>query len=74
LFGGVCALLIALDLVRHPQQMWIMNVVWPVTALFGSAWIVWQYLKYGRASHQQAMDSSVRRRDRLKRLVIALFN
>jgi hypothetical protein len=25
-----------------------MNVVWPVTALFGTGWIVWQYFKYGR--------------------------
>jgi hypothetical protein len=26
--------------------MWIMNLVWPVTALFGSAWILWQYFQY----------------------------
>ena len=35
--------------------MWIMNIVWPVTALFGSAWILWQYFAYGRlGSRQQA--------------------
>ncbi len=28
--------------------MWIMNVVWPVTALFGTVLVVWQYLVYGR--------------------------
>ena len=39
--AGICALVIAADELRRPQQMWIMNVVWPVTALFGSvAWLV----------------------------------
>ena len=47
-FGVVSAAIIALDLLRHPQHMWIMNIVWPVTALFGTAWIVWQYFSYGR--------------------------
>ena len=33
--------MIVIDELRHPQQMWIMNVVGPVTALFGSvAWLV----------------------------------
>jgi hypothetical protein len=53
--GALCAAVIAADLVRHPQHMWIMNVVWPVTALFGTVWIVWQYFTYGRlAEHAQA--------------------
>jgi uncharacterized membrane protein YqaE (UPF0057 family) len=53
--GGVCALIIAADEVRHPQHMWIMNVVWPVTALFGTVWVVWQYFQYGRlATHERA--------------------
>ena len=53
--GFVCALIIAVDEVRHPQHMWIMNVVWPVTALFGSVWIIWQYFTYGRlATHERA--------------------
>ncbi len=53
--GALCALFIALDVLRHPQHMWIMNVVWPVTALFGTLWIVWQYFAYGRlATHAKA--------------------
>ncbi|CCD87281.1 conserved membrane protein of unknown function [Bradyrhizobium sp. ORS 285] len=51
--GVVCALIIAIDVVRHPQQMWIMDVVWPVTALFGSVWVVWQYFAYGRLATQK---------------------
>lgn len=46
--GGICASIIAVDEWRHPQNMAIMNLVWPVTALFGSVWIVWQYFAYGR--------------------------
>ena len=34
ILGGVCAAIIAIDLVKHPQKMWIMNVVWPITALY----------------------------------------
>lgn len=46
--GALCLLIVVFDLLKHPQHMWIMNVVWPVTALFGSVWIVWQYFRYGR--------------------------
>lgn len=34
--GGVCALIICVDEMRRPQKMWIMNLVWPLTSLFGS--------------------------------------
>jgi Domain of unknown function (DUF4396) len=57
--GGVCALVILLDLVLgHRQQMWIMNVVWPVGALFGTVFVLWAYYKYGRlASHRNVMQA-----------------
>ena len=32
--AGACALAVALDLFSHPQPMWIMNLVWPLTALW----------------------------------------
>jgi len=49
------ALLIAVDVARHPQRMWIMNIVWPVVALFGSFLAVWGYFAYGRlAARRQA--------------------
>jgi hypothetical protein len=41
LLGAVVAAIIAADELKHPQHMWIMNVVWPVTALFGTVWIAW---------------------------------
>jgi hypothetical protein len=61
LFGAICAAVIAFDLTRHPQQMWIMNVVWPVTALFGTAWILWQYLTHGRLATRRCGDAVPRR-------------
>ena len=55
IFGAVSAAIIAIDVGRHPQHMWIMNIVWPITALFGTGWILWQYFTYGRlATHQLA--------------------
>ncbi len=42
------ALAIAIDEVRHPQKMWIMNIVWPVTALYFSVFAVWGYFRMGR--------------------------
>ncbi len=41
-------MLIAADLLRHKQPMWIMNLVWPVTALFGSVLVLGLYVAYGR--------------------------
>jgi hypothetical protein len=47
LAGGVAiAILIALDEVRHPQHMWIMNLVWPICALFGTVFVLGAYLAY----------------------------
>lgn len=31
-----CSAIIVIDEMRDPQHMWIMNIVWPATALFGS--------------------------------------
>lgn len=45
-----CAVVIAADECRRPQPMWIMNVVWPITALFGSGLWLWFYFRHGRAS------------------------
>jgi hypothetical protein len=39
--------------------MWIMNVVWPVTALFGTVWIIWQYFSYGRLAAHEKMHAAM---------------
>ncbi len=51
--GLLCATAIALDEYQHPQPMWIMNLVWPLTALFGSVAVAWFYWSFGRSSGQQ---------------------
>ena len=34
---------------RHPQHMWIMDVVWPVTGLYAGPLALWGYYTFGRA-------------------------
>jgi hypothetical protein len=46
--GLVSAVVIGLDLLRHPQSMWIMNVVWPLTGLYSGLLGLWAYFRYGR--------------------------
>ena len=54
LLGGVCAAFIGLDVIRRPQKMSIMNVVWPTTALFGTVLTLWLYRRYGRLKARDA--------------------
>lgn len=56
LLGVACALGIAVDVLRHPQRMGVMNVVWPVTALFGTVLALWAYGRWGRLSTQEAIE------------------
>ncbi|HEY3705039.1 MAG TPA: DUF4396 domain-containing protein [Terracidiphilus sp.] len=49
------ALWIGLDELRHPQHMGIMNVVWPVSALYFSVFAVWAYYPLGRKKTREAM-------------------
>jgi hypothetical protein len=43
-----------IDEMRHPQPMWIMNIVWPVVALFGTVLTIWAYFRYGRLITMEA--------------------
>jgi Domain of unknown function (DUF4396) len=51
-----CALWIAADELRHPQAMAIMNVVWPVTALYLSVFALWGYSRIGRKKTKRALS------------------
>lgn len=51
--AGVCAVLVAIDLVRFPQPMAIMNWVWPITALYGGPVALWMYARLGRPSARE---------------------
>ena len=49
-----CAVWIALDEWREPQAMAVMNVVWPVTALYFSVFAVWAYYRLGKRRSRHA--------------------
>ncbi len=60
--AGVCALIIVIDLLRgHKQHMWIMNIVWPVTALYSGPLGLWAYFSVGRLSSQRIMQEAQNR-------------
>ena len=50
-----CALIIAIDEARRPQKMFIMNLVWPITALYFSVFALWFYFRIGRPMARDAM-------------------
>ena len=51
-----CALFIVADELRHPQKMAIMDVVWPVSALYFSVFAVWAYFRWGRKKARDTME------------------
>jgi len=55
--AGICALVIAIDELRRPQKMWIMNIVWPLTALFGSVLWLAAYVAWGRGPASGDVDA-----------------
>lgn len=58
--GLICATIVLIDVIRRPQQMWIMNLVWPINALFGTIITLAAYFIYGqlaaRATAQRARE------------------
>jgi len=49
LVGFLAGVIIVADECGRPQRMWIMNLVWPLCALFGSVLWLWFYFRHGRA-------------------------
>lgn len=49
----VSAIVIAVAIARTPQKMWIMNIVWPVTALYFSVFAVWAYFAMAQSRRPQ---------------------
>lgn len=48
LTGLVCSLILIIDVIRHPQMMKVMNVVWPINGWFLGPAALWTYFKWGR--------------------------
>ena len=57
--SGLCALIIASDILRgNRQHMWIMNIIWPITALYSGPLGLWAYFAVGRLSTYRAMQET----------------
>lgn len=51
-----CALIIAVDEAVRRQEMWIMNLVWPLCALFGGLlWLIF-YFRYGGGMRRERIE------------------
>lgn len=48
LIAGLSTVAVILDEMRVPQKMWIMNLVWPLTTMFGSLIWLTAYWRWGR--------------------------
>jgi hypothetical protein len=57
--AGACALVIAADILTgRRQRMWIMNVVWPVTALYAGPLGLLAYFRVGRRAARRSESES----------------
>jgi len=59
LTGFVSALIILVDVTHHPQHMGIMNLVWPVVALFAGPIALWGFFLYGRLATREVMKPAI---------------
>ena len=57
----VSAAIVIVQEVLRPQNMWIMNVVWPVNALYWGPVAVWAYHRWGTPSTKRAMAQATSR-------------
>lgn len=57
--GSTSCFVTAVDVLRHRQHMWIMDVVWPTTALFGGPFTLWLYFRYGRLATDVKMRAAM---------------
>ncbi len=51
--GGLSAVWLAIDEIRLPQRMWIMNLVWPLTALYSGPIALYAYYRFGRSGRKR---------------------
>lgn len=57
--GIAIAAWIIYDLTKHKQSMKIMNAVWILSALWGSYFALWAYIKFGREKEGMTMDADM---------------
>src|SRR6185437_12496342 len=68
-FCGGCALFVAADIVRGPRQkMWVMNLVWPITAMYAGPLGVWLYLRTRPVSAKSSPQPSKQTKEMMKKM------
>ncbi|WP_082235334.1 DUF4396 domain-containing protein [Halobacillus massiliensis] len=46
--GFISFIVVLADVIKHPQMMAVMNIVWPINSLFFGPINIWAYYKWGR--------------------------
>lgn len=60
--AGSSAAAIAIHILRgNRQRMWIMDIVWPVTALWSGLFGLWAYFRFGRLSTDTYLEQARKR-------------
>ncbi|MCK5930636.1 MAG: DUF4396 domain-containing protein [Fulvimarina manganoxydans] len=54
-------LYLLVKVVRHPQHMGVMNVVWPITGLYAGPLAIWFYERYGRLGRDDIAKAAMER-------------
>lgn len=48
---------LVVEQIRHPQRMWIMDLVWPITALYMGPFAIWAYGRMGAPARSMRRKS-----------------
>lgn len=60
--GILSSIIITIDVIRHPQMMTIMNVVWPINGWFFGPIALWTYFRWGRLKAKDNEKEDTRHR------------
>ena len=70
----ICLVIIAADVIRNPQKMWIMNIVWPVTGLYSGPLGLLVYYKIGKNSPKKISVGSHQKKPFWQSVLIGAFH
>ena len=56
ILSGISVVILAIDILKHPQKMAVMNWVWPITALYFGPFTLWTYFSFGRQKQSGQQD------------------
>jgi hypothetical protein len=60
----LAALIVVWDLLRHPQHMAVMDLVWPITMLYAGPLGLWAYFSIGRLSARERVQAAHKRKEK----------